>query len=70
MTRLNWEARLGDEARVKEAASALADYLLFAGEAPLAAPIEGNSGFAAAFTARGPRDRKVVHCAISCSTGG
>ena len=58
MTRLNWEARLGDEARVKEAASALADYLLFVGEAPLASPIEGNSGFAAAFTARGPRDAK------------
>jgi len=45
MTRLNWEARLGDQARVGEAASALADYLLFVDEAPLTARIEGTSGF-------------------------
>jgi hypothetical protein len=58
MTRLNWEARLGDESRVRAAASALADYLLFVDEAPLASRIEGNSGFAAAFAGRGPRDAK------------
>ncbi len=56
MTRLNWEARLGDQARTREAASALADYLLFVDEAPLTARIEGTSGFAAVFSARGPRD--------------
>ena len=58
MTRLNWEARLGDEARTREAASALADYLLFVDEAPLTARIEGSSGFAAVFSARGPRDAR------------
>jgi len=58
MTRLNWEARLGDEARTREAASALADYLLFVDEAPLTARIEGTSGFAAVFSARGPRDAR------------
>ena len=56
MTRLNWEARLGDEARVRASAAALADYLLFVGEAPLTSAIAGNSGFAAVFSARGPRD--------------
>jgi hypothetical protein len=56
MTRLNWEARLGDAARTREAASALADYLLFVDEAPLTARIEGTSGFATAFSGRGPRD--------------
>jgi hypothetical protein len=32
--------------------------LLFVNEAPLTGPIEGTSGFAAEFSARGPRDRK------------
>jgi hypothetical protein len=58
MTWLDWEARLGDAARVREAAGALADYLLFVGEAPIGEPVEGNSGFGEVFSARGPRDAK------------
>ncbi len=56
MTWLDWEARLGDASRVRDAAEALADYLLFVGEAPLEEPVQGNSGFAEVFAARGPRD--------------
>jgi hypothetical protein len=58
MTRLNWETRLGDEARMRVAAEALVDYLLFVGEAPIPERIEGNPAFATAFAARGPRDGK------------
>jgi hypothetical protein len=58
MTRLDWEARLGDLSRVGDAAEALADYLLFVGEAPIEEPVQGNSGFAEVFAARGPRDAK------------
>ncbi len=56
ITRLNWEARVGDPARIREAARELADYLLFVDEAPIPSPIEGTSGFAAVFAARGPAD--------------
>ncbi len=38
------------------AADTLADYLMFAGETALTAPVEGVSGFAAEFAARGPFD--------------
>lgn len=58
MTWLDWEARLGDASRVRDAAEALADYLLFVGEAPIEEPVEGNSGFAEVFAARGPRDAR------------
>jgi hypothetical protein len=57
VTRATWEARLGDEIRIAEAASTLADYMLFVDEAPLS-PIEGSSGFAARFAGRGPKDAK------------
>ena len=57
-TRLNWEARAGTAVRVEEAANELADYLLFVDEAPIPGKVAGTSGFAAAFMARGPRDRK------------
>jgi len=40
------------------AADTLADYLLFKDEAALAAPVEGVSGFAAEFAARGPFDEQ------------
>ena len=58
MTRLNWEARAGTPDRVEEAANDLADYLLFVDEAPIPGKVAGTSGFAAAFTARGPKDSK------------
>jgi hypothetical protein len=63
MTRAGWEARVAAEtpsadgqARVIEATGALADYMLFADEAPLTAPVVGGAGFAERFTARGPKD--------------
>jgi len=56
ITWAGWEARLGDAGRTQAAADALADYLLFVGEAPLVEPIAGGDAFARAFTARGPRD--------------
>jgi hypothetical protein len=58
ITRLNWEARLGAPARVREAVDELVDYFLFVDEAPLPEPIEGTSGFAEAFAGRGPRDTR------------
>jgi hypothetical protein len=65
LTRLGWEARLQSRTtpgktqkgnRVEDAASDLVDYLLFIDEAPLPRKIEGSSGFAEKFSARGPKD--------------
>ena len=53
VTRAAWEARLGETLRVAEAADTLADYMLFVDEAKLPSPIEGSSGFAEKFSARG-----------------
>jgi len=64
LTRLGWEARRAAhqgtpvEARVRETARELVDYLLFIDEAPLSAPVSGASGFADQFSAAGPRDAK------------
>ena len=44
--------------RVEAAATDLVDYLLFVDEEPLRTPTKGSSGFAATFSARGPRDSK------------
>ena len=44
--------------RIESAGDALAKYLLFSGEAKLEGPIEGTSGFAKEFAARGPFDKK------------
>lgn len=63
ITRLGWEARLAaaetptNDARVREAAADLVDYFLFVDEAPLPDKVEGTSGFAEKFTARGPVDK-------------
>jgi hypothetical protein len=43
---------------VRDAARDLVDYLLFIDEAPIGRRIEGSSGFAAQFSAQGPRDTK------------
>jgi hypothetical protein len=65
LTRLGWEARVASrrtvgtaqkDDRIADAASDLVDYLLFIDEAPLPRRIEGSSGFAEKFSARGPRD--------------
>jgi hypothetical protein len=65
ITRVGWEARLAEaapssdaSARVREAAQDLVDYMLFIDEPPLSRPVSGASGFAAKFSAQGPRDRK------------
>lgn len=58
ITRLNWEHRAGTATSQAEAADALAEYLLFADEAPLPRPVQGTSGFAEAFAAQGPHDRR------------
>ena len=52
------ENQIGDSVRrrIDNAAEALLKYLLFTDEAQLDGAIKGTSGFAAAFTARGPRD--------------
>ena len=57
VTRATWEARLGNELRIAEAADTLADYMLFVDEAPITeGPIVGSSGFTEVFTARGKKD--------------
>ena len=59
ITRVGWEARVGAEAAqrpLESAAEDLVDYLLFVDESPLPGPIAGPSGFAARFSASGPRD--------------
>jgi hypothetical protein len=63
ITRMGWETRAAkqekrpDYSRVlAEGARELVDYLLFVDEAPLKGPVKGASGFAAKFSAQGPRD--------------
>jgi hypothetical protein len=66
VTRVAWQARMAAVAAGRPAPGAgaaladdirdLVDAMLFAGEAPLHAPIAGVSSFATTFRARGPRD--------------
>ena len=64
ITRIGWETRIASQdGRVDFAASPLrdgirefVDYLLFADEQPLTAPIRGTTGFAEMFSALGPAD--------------
>lgn len=65
ITRVGWQARIaqhsGNSATLSEPAwsadiEALVSYMLFEGEAPLTAPIEGVSSFTQTFAQRGPRD--------------
>jgi hypothetical protein len=63
LTYAAWQARL--EAHERRSASELpeiarnvVDYMLFVDEAPFAGKIEGTSGFAEMFSAKGPRDRQ------------
>src|SRR6266498_2255811 len=64
LTRIGWDARvaLAQHRRdvaglMAQAASDVADYMLFVDEAPLAGPVSGSSGFAETFSAQGPSDR-------------
>ena len=55
VTRATWETKLGEMMRIAEAADALVDYMLFVDEAKIpGGGIEGSSGFAEKFSARGP----------------
>jgi hypothetical protein len=67
LTHLGWEARIAAQNvppgqqgevpdRVREVADELVDYLLFVDEAPLPSQVQGSSGFAREFSAKGPRD--------------
>jgi hypothetical protein len=63
ITRIGWEARVAEveparAPRVREAAVDLVDYMLFVDEAPLVGKVQGTSGFAEEFAARGPKDSK------------
>jgi hypothetical protein len=71
LTRVGWEFRLAShlersrgkrnanmERILADSTSELVDYLLFIDEAPLNARVQGTSGFAAKFSARGPKDRR------------
>jgi hypothetical protein len=68
LTRLGWEARLavhnatGQAAsvspRVRDAANDVVDYMLFVDETNLPSNVSGSSGFAEAFSKKGPRDSK------------
>jgi hypothetical protein len=65
LTRLNWESRVaasaGDvdalDGRLRPLVNELADYLLFADEAPPLAALTPPAGFAASLEARTPKDR-------------
>lgn len=71
LTRLQWEARVAESAgrpvaavpAVQRLARELADYLLFADEAPMAVPVEPRPAFAASLQARVPHDRRGRSCA-------
>ena len=63
LTRVAWEARMAAAggapvpgASLDEDVEEAVRYLLFSGEARLQGPVEGASGFAAAFAALGPKD--------------
>jgi hypothetical protein len=63
ITRVGWEARVAASEgadpltpRVLAAVRDLSRYFLFVDEPPLSGPVRGTSGFADAFSARGPRD--------------
>jgi hypothetical protein len=58
ITRVGWEARMGELTRLDSDIDALIAYMLFAQEAPIREPIEGVSTFTKTFPQRGPRDRR------------
>jgi hypothetical protein len=66
LTRLGWEARTAtaesrldvSSGELRELVRETAEYLLFVDEVPLTAPVQGVSGFAAAFASTGPRDQR------------
>lgn len=57
ITRYGWDARTKPTS-IEEGAKEVAAYLMFTGEAKLTARFPAGSGFAAKFSAQGPRDSK------------
>jgi hypothetical protein len=63
LARMSWEARAAEakpeaKALTDAVAREVVDYMLFVDEAPLPARVEGSSGFAERFSARGPKDSR------------
>jgi hypothetical protein len=66
ITRVGWEARVAAQEHrldlgrgpLRDGVNELVDYLLFVDEQPLTDPVKGTTGFAAAFSARGPFDAR------------
>jgi hypothetical protein len=66
LTRVSWETRVAQHGKpldarrsaIRERVSQLVDYMLLVDEAPIGSKLQGTSGFAEAFSARGPRDGK------------
>jgi hypothetical protein len=63
LTRLNYESTIalqqyGHIKYLKNITDAFLRYLLFTGEAPLTAPVQGSSDFARRFSEQGPKDRQ------------
>lgn len=63
LTRMSWETRAAEENSdaaplVDSVAREVVDYLLFVDEAPLPSRVDGSSGFAERFAARGPKDSR------------
>jgi hypothetical protein len=65
LTRVGWETRFAlydhrdlTAHLVQDGSKELVDYLLFIDETPLRGKVQGSSGFAEKFAARGPKDRK------------
>jgi hypothetical protein len=63
LTRLNWEARIGDADQVAAIARELADYLLFTGEVPPSVPLVALPGFAKYMESTAPKDHVGRSCA-------
>jgi hypothetical protein len=63
LTRLNWEARIGDADQVAALARELADYLLFTGEVPPSVPLVALPGFAKYMESTAPKDHVGRSCA-------
>ena len=63
LARMSWEtraaeAKLDGKTRTDAVAREVVDYMLFVDEASLPARVDGSSGFAERFSARGPRDSR------------
>src|SRR5262245_1891536 len=63
LARLSWEARAAEgksdaAALMDGVAREVVDYMLFVDEAPLPTAVQGSSGFAERFSARGPKDSR------------